>query len=69
MRSTLLLGLSALFIACGGGEAAAPTGCCQVDADSCSSPVTEQECTDTGGASFHEGGTCRSDGRCGVLHE
>ncbi len=46
----------------------AQQGCCQVDADSCSSPVTEAQCEKLGGT-FHEGGTCRPDGRCGVLQE
>ena len=46
------------------------TGCCQVTADSCASPVTEAECEELNGLSFHEGGTCREDiGKCGVLHE
>jgi hypothetical protein len=46
----------------------AQEGCCQVDADSCSSPVTEAQCEELRGT-FHEGGTCRADGRCGVLQE
>ena len=50
-------------------ETETPTGCCQVTADSCASPVTAEQCEEMSGLSFHEGGTCRTDGQCGVLQE
>ena len=51
-------------------KAAAATGCCQVTATSCASPVTQVQCDSLNGISFHEGGDCRTEsGTCGVLQE
>ena len=69
-----IISIALLFSGCANinNIAKAPTGCCKVTSNSCDSPVTEKQCEEQNGISFHEGGTCRSipgGGVCGVLQE
>lgn len=62
--------LAVCIAACGKQANNNLTGCCQVSEGSCASPVTEAQCDEMSGRSFHEGGTCRTpQGVCGVLQE